>query len=64
MQCPECKYVHGWYKERDCHVDCHVEGCLGAFYEVEVIARRKNKEEIEEPSVWACPNCKKLFVDN
>lgn len=64
MKCPYCGYEHGY------SMDSFetVKGKEGDFYTISNSIHMErtqayNSWEVEKSSVYACPSCKKLFID-
>jgi hypothetical protein len=55
MECPHCNYIHGKNVIND----------KDDFYKLsnDIKVIRENKWQYDEMSVYACPNCRKLFID-
>lgn len=64
MKCPHCNYIHGW----DNDSLTNVNGSSGDFYSLsnEVKAERDAHSyhiRKEIAYVFACPSCRKLFIE-
>ena len=61
MKCPYCNYFHGWDSEKS----SHEEGDKGEFYELPIQFKRAPKfmGYVDSEKVYACPKCKKLFLE-
>jgi predicted Zn-ribbon and HTH transcriptional regulator len=59
MECPHCKYKHGY----DYHEDKNFDGSEGDFYELPVKMERDGYDfRREEVRVYGCPKCKITFI--
>lgn len=61
MKCVYCGYEHGWNQ------DSEIEGKEGKFYMLSNDVKFKRQdvyyENDEEVDSYACPKCKKVFID-
>ena len=61
MECPNCKYEHGWNGEKQ---EC-VDGDSGEFYILAIEMERKSKYSIfekEHAKLYGCPVCGITFI--
>lgn len=69
MECPHCKYQHGfsWYKteSQDEKEFKNVNGEDGEFYRLPVKMQRGNRYGYDDEfeTLYACPSCSKTFID-
>lgn len=61
MQCPHCKYEHGW--SGDDHQE--IKGEKGGFFELPIKAEKYSifDYNTQRETVYACPSCGILFID-
>ena len=67
MECPYCKYKNGWVPspEPDEVGKDHL-GEEGEFFLLPIEMKRTNPHNTfatEEASVYACPNCGRVFIE-
>lgn len=65
MKCPHCDYVVGSYwNEDELEYITARDAERGAFYQLPVDVSRKGLySNSEVVSLYACPRCKKTFID-
>ena len=66
MKCPHCEYEHGFTWHEDEPVN--VEGDHGGFWKLPNVMERHDSgsynDDRETTVLYACPKCKKTFIDN
>ena len=60
MECPACKYFHGW----DGEIMDIREGNKGEFFKLSVEMERKRAWKVpEQKELYGCPNCGNIFIE-
>jgi hypothetical protein len=57
MQCPNCKYEHGWNGD----TVSEVKGAEGNFFKLSIKVERTEYYR-DERSLFACPSCRTAFM--
>jgi len=62
MICPHCEYEHGWSSASM----TNIEGKKEDFYTFPISMSRANPYvyQKEEARMYACPSCKKMFIED
>ena len=60
MKCPFCNYFHGYCSEKQ----EIVKGEVGDFHYLPVKMEREIDYQTERISLFACPSCKKVFIES
>lgn len=63
MKCPHCGYKNGWEFDTDTLNGEKIEGKDGDFFSLQIEMERKQYYELERKELFACPSCKKTFID-
>ena len=68
MECPNCKYEHGykhWIDDQLGYQDEDIEGVSGDFYRMTANAKRPcgGYYNDSEKTVNGCPSCGVMFID-
>jgi len=65
MECPNCKYEHGYHWKGDDYIE--TEGEHGDFWELAIKLERRVPADYgdngkREARVYGCPNCSAVFL--